>query len=330
MSGGFVALQGRMNGGLAERVGSAPLTALYSFGSGLVILTIIMLFNKQMLDGVKRLPVSVRVGQLSKWQLLVGLVGAAFVWTQATVVPEIGVAAFLVGVTAGISVGSLFFDRMGLSALGAQAITWQRVAAAVIAVVAVWFSVAGFQSGWAGVGMASGLAVLVGSLGAGQQGVNSQIGKVVASPFAATWLNFVVGTLGLIALLGFVGVFVGGGLGGGGSAGVGAAVGSAGGGGAVGGSAGGGADVVLSSWGANDLWLLFGGVAGVGFIVTSIVSVRRLGVLVFSLFLIVGQMLVALALDLVAPTADSVVSGYLIVAVALTLFAAAIALPRRT
>jgi uncharacterized membrane protein YdcZ (DUF606 family) len=68
----------------------------------------------------------------------------------------------------------------------------------------------------------------------------------------------------------------------------------------------------------------------VGFIVTSIVSVRRLGVLVFSLFLIVGQMLVALALDLVAPNADSVVSGYLIVAVALTLFAAAIALPRRT
>jgi uncharacterized membrane protein YdcZ (DUF606 family) len=49
---------------------------------------------------------------------------------------------------------------------------------------------------------------------------------------------------------------------------------------------------------------------------------------VFSLFLIVGQMLVALALDLVAPNADSVVSGYLIVAVALTLFAAAIALPR--
>jgi transporter family-2 protein len=321
MSGGFVALQGRMNGGLAERVGSAPLTALYSFGSGLVILTIIMFFTKQMLDGVKRLPVSVRVGQLSKWQLLVGLVGAAFVWTQATVVPEIGVAAFLVGVTAGISVGSLFFDRMGLSALGAQAITWQRVAAAVIAVVAVWFSVAGFQSGWAGVGMASGLAVLVGSLSAGQQGVNSQIGKVVASPLAATWLNFVVGTLGLIALLGLVGVFVGGG-----SADDAARVGAAGGG--AGGGAAGDADVALSSWGANDFWLLFGGVAGVGFIVTSIVSVRRLGVLVFSLFLIVGQMLVALALDLVAPTADSVVSGYLIFGVALTLFAATIAPPR--
>jgi transporter family-2 protein len=223
-------------------------------------------------------------------------------------VPEIGVAAFLVGVTAGISVGSLFFDRIGLSALGAQAITWQRVAAAVIAVVAVWFSVAGFQSGWAGVGVASGLAVLVGSLSAGQQGVNSQIGKVVASPLAATWLNFVLGTLGLIALLGLVGVFVGGG--------------------AAGGDSAIGADVFLSSWGVNDLWLLFGGVAGVGFIVTSIVSVRRLGVLVFSLFLIVGQMLVALALDLVVPTTDSVVSGYLLVAVALTLFAAAIALPR--
>jgi transporter family-2 protein len=154
---------------------------------------------------------------------------------------------------------------------------------------------------------------LVGSLSAGQQGVNSQIGKVVASPLAATWLNFVVGTLGLIALLGLVGVFVGGG-----SAGDATRV----------GAAGGGADVVFSSWGANDFRLLFGGVAGVGFIVTSIVSVRRLGVLVFSLFLNVGQMLVALALDLVAPTADSLVSGYLIVAVALTLFAAAIALPR--
>jgi transporter family-2 protein len=160
---------------------------------------------------------------------------------------------------------------------------------------------------------------LVGSLSAGQQGVNSQIGKVVASPLAATWLNFVVGTLGLIALLGLVGGFVGGGAAGGGAAG-----------GSAGGGSAGGADVVLSSWGVNDLWLLFGGVAGVGFIVTSIVSVRRLGVLVFSLFLIVGQMLAALALDLVAPTADSVVNGYLIAAAALTLFAAAIALPRRT
>jgi transporter family-2 protein len=272
-----------------------------------------------MLDGVKRLPASVCVGPLSQWQLFVGLVGAAFVWTQATVVPEIGAAAFLVGVTAGISVGSLFFDRIGLSALGAQAITWQRVAAAAIAVIAVWFSVASFQGGWAGVGVASGLAVLVGSLSAGQQGVNSQIGKVVASPLAATWLNFVVGTLGLIALLGLVGGFVGGGAAGGGAAG-----------GSAGGGSAGGADVVLSSWGVNDLWLLFGGVAGVGFIVTSIVSVRRLGVLVFSLFLIVGQMLAALALDLVAPTADSVVNGYLIAAAALTFLAAAIALPRRT
>jgi transporter family-2 protein len=68
----------------------------------------------------------------------------------------------------------------------------------------------------------------------------------------------------------------------------------------------------------------------VGFIVTSIISVRRLGVLVFSLFLIAGQMLVALLLDLVFPTGGSAVSLYLIAAVALTLLAAAIALPRRT
>jgi transporter family-2 protein len=86
----------------------------------------------------------------------------------------------------------------------------------------------------------------------------------------------------------------------------------------------------LRGWTASDCWLLFGGVAGVGFIVTSIISVRRLGVLVFSLFLIAGQMLVALSLDLVFPTGGSVVSLYLIAAVALTLLAAAIALPHRT
>ena len=74
---------------------------------------------------------------------------------------------------------------------------------------------------------------------------------------------FVVGTLGLIGLLGSVGVVTG------------------------------GAGVALRGWAVSDFWLLFGGVAGVGFIVTSIISVRRLGVLVFSLLLIVGQMLVA-------------------------------------
>jgi len=300
MSGALVATQGRMNGGLAERIGSAPLAALYSFGSGLIILSVFMVFSRSMLDGVKRLPASVRRGGLNGWQLFAGLAGAVFVWTQSTVVPEIGVAAFLVGVTAGISSGSLLVDRIGVSAMGVQAITLQRVVAAGIAVIAVWLSVLGFAEGWSGVGVLVLLAFSVGVLNAGQQAVNSQIGKVIGSPLAATWLNFVVGTLGLIGLFGLVGVVSG------------------------------GAGVALRGWAASDLWLLFGGVAGVGFIVTSIISVRRLGVLVFSLFLIVGQMLVALLLDLVFPTGGSFVNLYLIAAVALALLAAAIALPRRT
>ncbi len=295
-----------MNGGLAELLGSVSVAALTSFASGLVILTAVMVFWRSMFAGVKRLPTAVRSGQLPSWQLFAGLAGAIFVWTQSRIVPVVGTAIFLVGVTAGVSLGSLVVDRLGVSAMGKQAITWQRVAAAAITVFAVWISVIGRGGDAVGVGALALIAFVVGVLSAGQQAVNSQIGKQIGEPLSATWLNFFVGTAGLLAFIGVSQVL----------------------------SLNGSSEVLWSSTralGFSDIWLLFGGVAGVGYITASIIAVRGLGVLVFSLFLIVGQMSVALLLDLLLPTEGSVVGVYLVFGVALTLVAATLTLqkPRR-
>lgn len=289
-----------MNGGLSERIGSVSTAALISFGSGFVVLTLVMFIWRPMWQGVTRLPASVRAGQLAGWQLFAGLAGAIFVWTQSRVVPEVGTAVFLVGVTAGVSLGSLLVDRLGVSAMGKQAITWQRVGAAALAVVAVWISVVGRDGAVLAIGGLALIAFAVGVLSAGQQAVNSQIGKQIREPLSATWLNFAVGTAGLLALIGVTQL----GFGRSGLSTV---------------------SLQFSDVGASEVWLFLGGVAGVGYITASIIAVRGLGVLVFSLFLIVGQMSVALALDVFLPTSGSSLGISLVVAVALTLAAAALA-----
>jgi transporter family-2 protein len=302
-AGVLVAVQARMNGGLAELLDSVSVAALVSFASGLVILTVVMVLWPPMFAGIKRLPTVVRTGQLRNWQLFAGLAGAIFVWSQSRIVPVAGTAIFLLGVTAGVSLGSLIVDRLGVSAMGKQAVTWQRVAAAVITVFAVWISVVGRGDDAVGVGALALIAFAVGVLSAGQQAVNSQIGKQIGEPLSATWLNFFVGTAGLVALIGV--------------------------------------NQVLSlsesngalwrsarAFEVSDIWLLFGGLAGVGYITASIIAVRGLGVLGFSLFLIVGQMSIGLLLDLLVPTGGASVGAYLVIGVALTLLAATLTLQK--
>lgn len=295
--GALTALQSRVNGGLSAVLNNGFQAAVISFGSGLILLTLLVVFVTPVRRGLQRIPPAIRAGQIKPWQIAGGLIGGAFVAIQASTVPIVGVAVFTVATVAGQSANSLFVDRLGLGPAGRQAITVARVASAILAVIAVFIAVVDRFGSANFSGIAVALAFLGGVGIAVQQAINGRVGSVSGNPLSAAWVNFAFGASGLVVALIVLSV----------------------------------TDTVqISPLPASPLWLYAGGVIGVLFIATAAWAVQRLGVLLFALSAIAGQLIGALVLDVVAPTAGTKLGWNLVIGVVLTGVAVALtALPKR-
>ena len=285
-----------MNGGLTAIWDNPRQAAVYSFGSGFVILTVVVFLRPGLRASIKHIGTSIRGGTLRWWEVIGGFLGALFVLTQSWTVPLIGVAAFSVGIVAGQTANSLLVDRLGVSPRGVLPISTNRLIAAVIAIAAVVIAVAGR------LGMAGGVAALpilaaftAGAIIAFQQAINGRVAVVSRNPWAATWLNFALGTF-LLGLILMVSVVMGGEL--------------------------------STKLGGSPL-LYLGGVVGLLFIALAAWSVTKIGVLVTALLSVSGQLTAALLLDLLLPTPGAVITVGLVAAVGLALLAVATASWRR-
>ncbi len=265
--GGVGAVQARINGALATRLGDGMSAALVSFGSGLVVVALVVLTRPAARAAFRRLPADVRLGRLRWWQLVGGAAGALLVTAQAVAVPVLGVALFTVAVVAGQTGAGLAVDRAGLGPGGVTMLSRRRVMAALVAVFAVLVAVADRLGG---TGFALGAAVfslVAGGLTAAQQGVNGRVGMVTGQPFAATLVNFVAGSTTLCLILGARLVTTG----------------------------------VPALHFPSQWWLYLGGTCGVVFVAVASVIVVPLGVLLLGLAAVTGQLLGALLLDVVVP-----------------------------
>lgn len=266
--GAGIAVQSRINGSLADHLGSGYLAAVVSFGSGLVLLTLVLLVSRRRRAGMRRISAAVREGGLRPWQLLGGAAGGFFVATQGLTVGALGVATFIVAFVTGQSIGSVVIDRWGLGPGGVRLITFPRAVGPVLTVAAVVVAMSG------GLGSPSALALallplLAGVGSAWQQAVNGHVRAAAGDVLAATLVNFVVGTVVLVAALG-VSVLVEG---------------------------------LPDGAFPTDPLLYTGGLIGIAFIALSAAIVHRIGVLLLSLGMIAGQIVTALVLDAVTPGA---------------------------
>ena len=289
-SGAMVALQQRFNGELKTVLGDALLTALVSFGTGLVAVVVVVLSRSSARSAVGR------VREVPWVQRLGGLGGAALVVVGAAAAPELGVALLSVGLVAGQTSGGLVVDRAGWGPGGMRALTPPRVLGATLCLVAVGISVLG-----EGARAASPLLVLL-IVGAGfltsvQQALNGRVRATTGDAGVATLVNFVVGTVALA-----LGVLVH------------AAI----------------AGLDVGDWPGPDRWYLYlGGPMGAVFVATAALVVRQLGVLRLGLAVTAGQLVGALLLDLVVPVADTGIEALTVVGVALTLVAVYVSGRRR-
>jgi transporter family-2 protein len=290
--GALIGVQSRINGELSHRLGQSMEAALWSFGSGLALLTALLLVPA-LRRGMARVPAAVRSGELCWWECIGGLSGACLVAVQTYAVPLVGVALFTVAVVGGQTLSGLGVDRLGLGPAGRTDVTRARMLAALLAIVGVAVAVFG-EHGTSTVALLPAvLAFLVGVSSAAQQAVNGKVNGVSRQPLSTTWLNFATGTVLLLVLTGIV---------------------------ALARSDGGGSGAGTPPW-----WSWLGGLCGIGFIALAAWAVRHTGVLLFGLVTLSGQLLTALALDLASPRTRGQIGTQVVLGLAITLAAAAMA-----
>lgn len=271
------ALQTRINGSLAEHVGSGLGAAVVSFGSGLVLLLLALACWPAARAAVGRVLSGLRGRRLRWWEVLGGTAGGFYVAAQGLTAPTLGVALFMVAVVAGQSTSSLLVDRFGLAPGGVRLITLGRALGPVLTVVAVALAVSGSIGTVPSVALAV-VPFLAGAFQSWQQAMNGRVRGVAAAPAdrfagvaAATFGNFVTGTAALAVAFG-VSVLV----------------------------AGPPTGTLPTQW-PLDLVLYSGGLMGIMFIAIQAAVVHRIGVLLLALGMIAGQIVGALVLDAVVP-----------------------------
>ena len=279
LSGAMIALQARANGELSHRLDNGLQAALVSFGSGLIIIFVITLFNTKIKEGIKKLRRSVANKEIARWKLFAGALGGSFVAIQTQIVPLIGVAIYSVASIAGQTAMSLLVDRIGLTGGGKKLISPRRVLAAFLTVFAVLVSV------WDRIDAndLSMLAVTAGGIAGAivgiQRALNGQINEHSQQSFTTSLLNFMTGTAFLLVLI-IAGMLLG--------------------------------RNELSPLPSGPWWIYTGGVIGVIYIAFTSTIVQHLGVLTFTLFSVGGQLVGSLVIDLVSPTDGVSVSVYLV------------------
>lgn len=288
--GGFVtAIQSRVNGGLADYLGSGTSAALVNFTIGLGLVTVLVVVVPRSRAGVVAVVRALHSRALPWWALIGGVFGAFFIAIQSTSVPMIGVALFSVALVSGQTISSLLVDRLGIGTSAGVPVTTARVIGALGAAIAVVVAVSDqWRSEVSGFWLLIVLSFAAGVLVALQQAVNGRVAITARSAPAATLGNFVIGALTLAVVVA-----------------------------ATGGFSGSSSPIDFGGPG----WAYLGGLLGVTFIGISAFTVPILGVLSFALTVIAAQLAAAIALDLLWPATDQpltlpVIAGAVLAALA--------------
>ena len=285
ISGLMIAVQARANGELSYRMGNPIEAALVSFGSGLIIISLISAFNPAIKNGARNLRGALKRKEIPPWTLFAGMLGGSFVAVQTQIVPIIGVAIYSVASIAGQTAASLVVDRIGLTGGGKKHITVRRVAAAGITVLAVLISVLDRIEA----NNLSVLAVLLGCVAGAivgvQRALNGQINESTQQSFTTSLLNFIMGTTILVIFLG-IGMLIN--------------------------------RTEIVSLPAGPWWMYTGGTIGIIYIAFTSTIVQHLGVLTFTLISVGGQLVGSLLIDFYSPTEGVNVSVYLVTGIVMT------------
>ena len=283
----IITAQSSINSELNTYTENPLITALINFTTGLIVLSVMMIFSSPIRQGFISIPRLVREGRLKRWQLFGGLSGAFFVASQSSLVQVIGVAIFTVAAVAGQTSAALLVDKAGIGPAGKQPVTLMRIGAAILGIVGVLVSVLGQDS----TGQFAFGAVLIsfaaGALVSTQPALNGQIANHTGQPAAATMVNFIVGFITLVVVYAVAHQVNPQSF-----------------------------NVPPMPWENPVIWL--GGPFGVLFVLTASFMAKTLGVFLFTLTSVVGQLSGAILMDVLFPTASTNMTWQLLLGISIT------------
>ena len=283
----IITAQSSVNSELNTYTENPLITALINFTTGLIVLSVMMIFSRPIRQGFISIPRLVREGRLKRWQLFGGLSGAFFVASQSSLVQVIGVAIFTVAAVAGQTSAALLVDKAGIGPAGKQPVTLMRIGAAILGIVGVLVSVLGQDSTGQFAFGAVLLSFAAGALVSTQPALNGQIANHTGQPAAATMVNFIVGFITLVVVYAIAQQVNPQSF-----------------------------NVPPMPWENPVIWL--GGPFGVLFVLTASFMAKTLGVFLFTLTSVVGQLSGAILMDVLFPTASTNITWQLLLGISIT------------
>jgi transporter family-2 protein len=290
LGGASVATQSEVNGDLGADLNDGFAAALISFGGGLLIIGVFVFATARGRRGIDRFFTELRAGRVRWWECLGGVCGAVTVSIQGFTVGVLGVGLFTVATVAGQSTGSLLVDHYGLGPAGPVRLSPRRMIGTGIAIVAVVIAVADRIHAPTAIELAI-LPAIAGFGSSYQQAVNGRVRQTTDSVQAATTVNFLLGTVAVGIALAIEILFRG----------------------------------APSGHLPSQFWLYLGGPLGVVFIAVAAAVVRYTGVLILGLSIVCGNLLAALAIELLVPGKTGQPTIFMLVGIALTFVAVAVA-----
>ncbi|APX33984.1 hypothetical protein BH708_16125 [Brachybacterium sp. P6-10-X1] len=265
LAGTLGPMQSAVNGRLGADLGDGHLASIVSFGSGLLLMLVIILPRASTRRAFLALPGQLRRGSIPWPNFFAGLCGAMIVLSEGISVGALGVATFQTALISGMVISGVVCDRLGIGIPFKQALSVFRLIGAVLAVVATVLVVSpNFETPHA-------LALIVlpfagGLLAGWQPAGNSNIGKLAGSMLVSITWNFLIGFLFLtIAFVVRMGT--------------------------------GHASFALpDTW-----WMYLGGPLGLASIGLMAILVRRLGLLLLALSSTAGQLVGSILIDSLLP-----------------------------
>jgi bacterial/archaeal transporter family-2 protein len=295
LAGTLSPLQSAVNGALGGAVGDGNAAAVVSFGTGLLIMIVVVSAHPRLRSRALRLPGLIRRGNLGRWNYLAGLCGAAVVLSQSIAVGSLGVAVFQISLICGVIISGVVCDRIGIATTLAQPVSGVRMLGAGLALVAAAVAVSPNFHVPHEIVLATlpfGGGLLLGWQPAGNAAVAKETGSVIVAIALSFLVGFTVLSAGLLIRL---------------------ALGAA-------------------RFGLPPVWWMYtGGALGLLSIGLAALLVRGLGLLLLGLGTVAGQLIGSLLFNGVIPATASRFHVVTVVGTVLALVAAAIAaIPART
>lgn len=282
IAGVAATLQAGISGQLAKELNDGIMAALVSNIGG-TIFTALFLLNPNVRKQAKKLFKAVVSGNFAKWQLLGGVAGAVYISTASSTVSIIGTGLFTVVLVASQNVSGIIVDKFGFSSGAKRKITPKRALAVVIGIVAVLLSVSEFEGKilWLPI-----LAVVIAGFAVTIQfALNGRVTKASNSQVSA-FINFPMSMFAVLIALIVMNLF----------------------------------GKNWNSW-PDQWWLYSAGFLGAVVVFLAAATIRTLGVLLFGLASVAGQLITSIALDVILPNANINVGWALISGAGLMLLA---------